>query len=175
MMKYRGYVARTEIDTESGLIFGEVVGLRDMITFQGRSVAETVAAFRESVELYLRTCAEQGLEPERPYSGSIAVRTTPRVHRALVALAKARGQSLNELVDRVLTRVVRRVDLGAAAAPGPERGRAADPPPPARARPDTGLGAAAAPAAGPPRRGAGAGRKAGAKGRPGSSSRRERN
>jgi predicted HicB family RNase H-like nuclease len=175
MMKYRGYVARTEIDTESDLIFGEVVGLRDMITFQGQSVAEAVDAFRESVELYLRTCAEQGLEPERPYSGSIAVRTTPRVHRALVALAKARGQSLNELVARVLTRAVRHAGLETSASPGPEQGRAADPSPPVQARPGTEPGDAPAPITQPRRRGAKAGRKAEAKGRPASSSRRERN
>ncbi len=118
-MKDRGYVAKTEIDPESGLIFGEVVGLRDTITFQGMSVSEAVQAFRDSLDLYLKTCAEQGLEPERTYSGSIAVRTKPRVHRALVALAKARGQSLNDLVDQVLTRTVRRAGLATSAAASP--------------------------------------------------------
>jgi predicted HicB family RNase H-like nuclease len=113
MMNYKGYGARTEIDTESGLIFGEVVGLRDTITFQGHSVAEAVQAFRESVDLYLETCAARGLEPDRAYSGSIVVRTRPRTHRALVAWAQARGQSLNELVNRVLIRAVRRAGVEA--------------------------------------------------------------
>jgi predicted HicB family RNase H-like nuclease len=158
MMKYKGYLAKTEIDTESGLIFGEVIGPRDMITFQGKSVAEAVRAFQESVELYLQTCAEQGLEPERPYSGSIVVRTKPRVHRALVALAKARGQSLNELVDQVLTRTVHRAGLEAAAA---------GPAPQAEARQSTALAAgdAASSIAESRRRGAKEGKKAKVKGR----------
>ena len=113
MMKYKNYVAVTEIDAESGLIFGEVAGLRDVITFQGKSVAEAVQAFQESVELYLKTCAEQGLKPERSYSGSIVVRAKPQVHRGLVALAKARRQSLNTLLNRELTRLVRRAGLDA--------------------------------------------------------------
>lgn len=176
-MKYQCYIARTEIDPVSGLIFGEVVGLRDMITFQGTSVTEAVRAFQESVDLYLRTCAEQGLDPERPYSGSIAVRTKPGVHRALVALAKARGQSLNELVDQVLTRTVRRAGLESSASsgavrdrrsgstsasqaqerPGTERGDKA--PPPVAARP----GDAASPIARTRQRGAKPGQKPGAK------------
>jgi predicted HicB family RNase H-like nuclease len=167
MMKYKGYVAKTEIDTESGLIFGEVIGLRDVVTFQGMSVAEAVRALQESVDLYLRTCAEQGLEPERPYSGSIVVRTKPRIHRALVALAKARGQSLNELVDQVLTRTVRRAGLEpAAASPAPqaatrEGGAAGDEAPRRAAR----LGDTGARTAESRRRGAKGGKKARIKGR----------
>ena len=111
MMKYKGYVAATEVDPDSGLIFGEVIGLSDVVTFQGRSVPEAIQAFHESVDLYLRTCDEQGLEPQRRYSGSIAVRTKPKVHGALVALARSRGLSLNELVDRVLTRHARRAGM----------------------------------------------------------------
>jgi predicted HicB family RNase H-like nuclease len=109
MLKYKGYLAKTEVDPETGLIFGEVFGLRDMITFQGWTGPEAIRKFRESVDLYLVTCEEQGIEPEKPYSGSILVRTEPKVHGALAALAGARGQSLNDLVNRLLRRAVRKL------------------------------------------------------------------
>ena len=42
-MTYQGYAARTEVDPESGLIFGEVTGLRDVVyplTGQGSSAVK---------------------------------------------------------------------------------------------------------------------------------------
>ncbi len=103
LMDYKGYVASTEIDVEDNLIFGEVIGLRDTITFQGRTVEEAVRAFHESVDLYLLTCQEQGLEPDRPRSVSMTIRIDHQVHLALLDLAAKQGQSLDQLVDRVLT------------------------------------------------------------------------
>jgi predicted HicB family RNase H-like nuclease len=109
-MKYKGYVARTEVDAESGLIFGEVIGTSDMLTFEGASVAEALRTFRESVDLYLKVCAKQGRAPDRPYSGSILVRTRPSLHRKLVELAGGQGLSLNEYVERSLKSRVRRAE-----------------------------------------------------------------
>ena len=36
-MKYKGYTARAEFDEDAGVFRGEVLDLRDVITFQGRS------------------------------------------------------------------------------------------------------------------------------------------
>ncbi len=118
-MKYKGYVARTEVDAESGLIFGEVIGTTDMLTFEGASVGEALRAFRESVDLYLKVCAKQGRAPDKPYSGSILVRTKPSLHRKLVELAGSRGLSLNEYVERSLMSRVRRAQARGLLPPSP--------------------------------------------------------
>ena len=38
------------------MIYGRVIGLRDMITFQGHTVTEAEQAFRDSVDDYLDLC-----------------------------------------------------------------------------------------------------------------------
>ena len=65
MMKYKGYIGHVEYDDEAKLFHGDVVGLRDIITFQGKSVDELEQAFKDSVEDYLEWCKERGLEPEK--------------------------------------------------------------------------------------------------------------
>ena len=40
MLKYKDYMAVVEFDADSRIFHGEVVGLRDVITFQGKSVSE---------------------------------------------------------------------------------------------------------------------------------------
>lgn len=64
--EYKGYVGQFDFDDDADLFHGEVMDLRDVITFQGRTVEETRHAFEESVEDYLAFCAVRGVEPERP-------------------------------------------------------------------------------------------------------------
>ena len=84
-MEYKGYVARVEYDDEARLFHGQVMNLRDVITFQGRSVAQLRKALRDSVDDYLAFCAQRGEAPERPFSGKVLLRLSPKVHRAAAA------------------------------------------------------------------------------------------
>jgi predicted HicB family RNase H-like nuclease len=59
MLKYKGYTGHVEFDDESGIFHGEVLDLRDVITFQGKSVEEIKKAFRDSIDDYLEFCKER--------------------------------------------------------------------------------------------------------------------
>ena len=102
MMKYKGYFGRVEFDPEARILAGEVIGIRDVITFQGRSVAEVEKAFRESVEDYLTFCKERGEEPDKPCSGKFVVRIDSTLHRRASLAAESTGKSLNTLVAESL-------------------------------------------------------------------------
>jgi predicted HicB family RNase H-like nuclease len=101
-MKYKDYTGVVEFDEESGVLFGRVVGLRDVITFQGDSVAEVTRAFHDSVDDYLEFCARRGKDPEKPYSGQFILRIDPKLHRAMSHAAEERGVSLNSLIQEKL-------------------------------------------------------------------------
>ena len=60
MMEYKGFVGNIEYDDEAEIFHGEVINTRDVITFQGSSVAELRNAFRDSVDDYLEFCAQRG-------------------------------------------------------------------------------------------------------------------
>jgi predicted HicB family RNase H-like nuclease len=106
MMRYKGYVGVAEVDDEAGIVFGRVAGLRDVITFQGKSVAEAIQSFHNSVDFYLEVCAKQGTRPEKPFSGKILLRLQPGLHRALAALAEHKKTSINALAETVLSEAV---------------------------------------------------------------------
>ena len=84
-----------EFDPSIYAFHGRVVGLLDVVTFQGRSVDDLRDAMEESVEDYLELCEEVGKDPERPYRGEFLVRTSPELHRAVATAAEAEGMSLN--------------------------------------------------------------------------------
>jgi predicted HicB family RNase H-like nuclease len=106
MMHYKGYEAVIEFDEEAEIFHGDVINLRDVITFQGASVQELKQALADSVEDYLAFCAERGEEPEKPYSGQFVVRAEPALHRALSTAARKAGLSLNKWVTRTLEKAL---------------------------------------------------------------------
>jgi predicted HicB family RNase H-like nuclease len=107
MMEYKGYIGRVEIDEEDGLLHGEIINIRDVVTFEGRSVEEVRQAFRDSVEDYLAFCAERGEEPEKPLSGRFVLRVPPELHRKVYIKARLADKSLNAWVTEVLENAAR--------------------------------------------------------------------
>jgi predicted HicB family RNase H-like nuclease len=105
MIEYKGYTGVFEYDPSVDAFHGRVVGLQDVVTFEGRSVDELRREMEESVEDYLDLCAQVGKDPERPYRGEFLVRTTPEVHRAVATAAEAEGMSLNAWVETAISTV----------------------------------------------------------------------
>ena len=98
MLEYKGYVGTVEAD--DGAFVGRVVGLRDVITFEGSTFTEVEQAFRDSIDDYLTFCAERGEQPDRPYSGKIPLRLEPELHRRAALQAQAEGVSLNQWIAK---------------------------------------------------------------------------
>jgi predicted HicB family RNase H-like nuclease len=102
VMKHKGYTGRFNVDTEAGILYGEVINIRDVITFQGTTVEEVKQSFIDSVEDYLDFCKARGEDPEKPFSGQFILRLSPQVHQQAYAKAKQAGISLNEWVRRAV-------------------------------------------------------------------------
>ncbi len=102
-MKYKGYEVVVAFDADANVFHGEVINTRDVITFQGKSVAELKKALRDSVEDYLAFCKERGEEPDKPFSGNFIVRIRPDLHRELYTQAKKSGKSLNAFIEERLS------------------------------------------------------------------------
>lgn len=106
MLEHNGYLGRVEFDDQAGVFHGEVVGIRDVVTFEGETVEELRQAFRDSVDDYLDFCKERGEEPDKPCSGKFLVRVSPELHRRASMVAGANGVSLNAWVSDCLSRAV---------------------------------------------------------------------
>lgn len=105
-MEYKGYSANVEFDDEANIFHGEVINLRDVITFEGSTVHELRKAFQDSVDDYLEFCAERGEDPDKPYSGRFMVRVDPELHKNIAIKARKKGSSLNSLVSEALSKAL---------------------------------------------------------------------
>jgi predicted HicB family RNase H-like nuclease len=103
MMEYKGYLGAVEYDAQAKLFHGDIINTRDVITFQGTTVEEIDMAFRDSIEDYLAWCKEDGVEPEKPYSGKFNLRLSPELHKELAIRAKKLKMSINSFVKKAIS------------------------------------------------------------------------
>lgn len=104
MIEYRGYTGQFHYEEGDDNFHGTVLGLRDIIHFQGSCIAELRQSLQESIDDYLHWCEEEGIAPEKPYTGKFVVRLAPDLHRRISLQAKAAGVSLNQWVSDALLR-----------------------------------------------------------------------
>jgi predicted HicB family RNase H-like nuclease len=102
MIEYKGYLGTVEYDAEARLFHGDIINTRDVITFQGTTVAEIEKAFKDSIEDYLAWCKEEGVEPEKPYSGRFNLRLSPELHKEVAIKARKLKISINSFVEKAI-------------------------------------------------------------------------
>ena len=107
IIKWGGYSGYYSYDEESDLYHGEVLGIDDVVTFQGKSPLDLKQAMHDSILEYLNVCKTVGKEPEKPFSGKITVRIPPNLHRKIHLIAETHGKSMNEWITEMLSEAVR--------------------------------------------------------------------
>lgn len=107
MMEYKGYSAKVEFDSDANIFHGEVINLRDVITFEGETVKELKQAFQDSVDDYLDFCAQRGEAPEKPYSGKFVIRVEPELHKNITIEARKAGKSLNVWISDAIYKALK--------------------------------------------------------------------
>ncbi len=105
-MKYKGYQGHVSYDEEAKIFHGEIVGLRDVVTFQGTSVKELEKAFKDSIDEYLNFCKELKRAPEKPFSGKLLLRLPPEIHERVAYEAERSGLSLNTWIKQGLQKLL---------------------------------------------------------------------
>lgn len=85
VMRHGAYEAAITFDAAAGLFNGEVINLRDVVTFQGTSIDELRQAFAASIADYLALCAARGEPSESPFSRTVTGEWDSDDHHAVEA------------------------------------------------------------------------------------------
>ena len=101
-MTYKGYVGSVEFSETDGVFYGQIMGIRSLISYEGTTAKELVDDFHGAIDDYLEMCEAEGIEPDRAYKGSFNVRISPELHKQIVIAAASRGISLNSFVEHAL-------------------------------------------------------------------------
>lgn len=109
-LKHKNYFGSVEFSSEDNVLYGKILGINDLVSYEAESVQELKTAFIEAVEDYLETCNALGKEPNKFYKGVFNVRTSNEKHRALAIIAEKKKIKLNELVNKAFDFLVKHED-----------------------------------------------------------------
>lgn len=102
ILEYKSYFAEIHFSSEDEVFYGKILGINDLVNFEGTTVKELKKEFHEAVDDYLATCKELGKEPEKTYKGSFNVRIPSELHRQAARYAISKNMSLNDFVRYAL-------------------------------------------------------------------------
>ena len=102
ILQYKDYLASVHFSSEDDVFYGKILGINDLVSFEGASVKELKKAFREAVEDYLQTCKHVGKEPNKTYKGTFNVRIPTDLHKEAAVFAAINNVSLNDFVKTAI-------------------------------------------------------------------------
>ena len=89
------------------MFFGKVEGINGLVNFEGEGVKELTEAVNEAVDDYLAYCEDEGIEPDKSYTGVLNVRLTPSIHRQIAILARQAGLTINAYIKDTLEKKIK--------------------------------------------------------------------
>lgn len=98
VLSYMNYTGTIDVSVEDGCLHGRLMFINDIVTYEGNTVPELEASFRDAVDRYLAYCASTGREADKPFSGTFNVRIGEDRHRKLAQKGAAKGLGINEAI-----------------------------------------------------------------------------
>lgn len=106
LLSYKNYNGTVEYSREDDCLFGKVIGIKSLLSYEGESIKELKADFQKVIDEYLADCRERNVEPELPFKGTFNIRISPELHRNIALYAMEHGKSLNAAVEEAIGKMV---------------------------------------------------------------------
>ena len=106
LLSYKNYNGTVEYSKEDNCLFGKVIGIRSLLSYEGDSVKELERDFQNVIDEYLDDCKGRNVDPEQPFKGTFNVRISPELHRNIAVYAIEHGKSLNAAVEESIGNMV---------------------------------------------------------------------
>ncbi|WP_297817724.1 type II toxin-antitoxin system HicB family antitoxin [uncultured Lactobacillus sp.] len=105
-LSYKGYYGSVEYSLDDDILFGKVIGINGLLSYEGKTIDELRTDFQDVVDEYLEDCKIQGIKPQKSYKGSFNVRISPELHMKAAIYAASKDESLNSLVEEAIEKYV---------------------------------------------------------------------
>lgn len=106
LLKYKGFIGSTNISTEDKCLYGKLLYVNDLVTYEAKTISDLEKEFRKSVNDYIKTCDELGREPAKPFKGTLNVRIGGELHKEAALYATLHGVSINEYIKNAIKNLV---------------------------------------------------------------------
>lgn len=106
-LEYKGFRSKIEYSADDNLFVGRLIGIKDIVTFHGETVAELRKEMEGTVDFYIDVCEKSGKQLKKEYSGKVMLRLPNKLHEQIAEAAASAGKSINEWGRDVLESAVK--------------------------------------------------------------------
>ncbi|NMM50620.1 type II toxin-antitoxin system HicB family antitoxin [Marinigracilibium pacificum] len=101
-LNYKGYAGSIEYSPDDNLLYGKVLGIKGLISYEGETGKQLEQDFIQAINEYLNDCKVKGIMAEKPFKGSFNVRISAKLHEKVALMAMELKTSLNNLVAEAI-------------------------------------------------------------------------
>lgn len=109
-LRYRGYEGTIEASVEDGVLHGRVLFIKDVVSYEGKTIEELRRDFEGALEDYLAVCEQRGIEPDKPFKGAFNARVSPDLHKEAAVYAARSNRTINDVVREALAEYLARTN-----------------------------------------------------------------
>lgn len=102
ILHYKGYSGTVQYSFNDNMLFGKVLDVKNLISYEGQSVDELREDFEAAVDDYLAMCEENGVEPEKTSKESVRLHFKPAVYIKACVIAESKNISLNKFIESII-------------------------------------------------------------------------
>jgi predicted HicB family RNase H-like nuclease len=102
LLRYKSFLGTAEMSEEDDVFFGKLIGISDLVSYEGATVKELKKGFKEAVDHYLDLCKRQNKPIQKSLSGNFNIRINPELHQLVSRAAAEKGVSLNKVVQEAI-------------------------------------------------------------------------
>ncbi len=106
VLEYKNFIGSVHFHPDDSVFYGKILGINDLVTFEGQTVNELRTSFKEAVEDYIALCRQTGKVVLKSYKGSFNIRIPSDLHWKAIQKATLQGISLNQLVQKAIEKEI---------------------------------------------------------------------
>jgi len=103
VLSYEGFQGSIEVSVDDNCLYGRLLHIDDLVTYEGDTPDQLKSAFEDSVREYVALCVEEGREPNKPFKGSLNIRIGSDLHEKAAKKAAELDVSLNDFIRDALS------------------------------------------------------------------------
>jgi predicted HicB family RNase H-like nuclease len=111
MLRYKGFIGTAEMSEEDDVFFGKVIGISDLVSYEGATVKDLKKDFKEAVDSYIDLCKRHNKTIQKSMTGNFNVRINPELHQLASCAAAEKGVSLNKVVQEAIQSYVQEEEV----------------------------------------------------------------
>lgn len=102
LIQYKGFYGSIHYDPDAPVFYGKLEFIKALVSYEAQDAIGIKKAFEEAVDDYLMMCAQEKIEPEHPFKGSLNIRLGHQLHQEVALAAIREDLSINSYICHVL-------------------------------------------------------------------------